>query len=69
MARQTIDVSEAVRLRGTGLSWRKVGIELAKRDGRRVSYTENGVKNAVRERIKEEMRRARSVRPTDYTRG
>ena len=49
-----IDVAEAKRLRATGMTWRAIGMELARQAGRRFQFWGPSVYDAVKKASKAE---------------
>lgn len=47
MMTQQIDPYEAMKLRRLGMTWRRIGIELARRHGRELPYQANSICHAV----------------------
>lgn len=55
MARPQINTRRARELRASGLSWREVGVRLAKEERRRVPYQAPGVSSAVVRDVRAEL--------------
>lgn len=45
--RRELDSAYAFVMRGEGISYRKIGIEIARREGRNQNYLSNSIKHAV----------------------